>query len=168
MIKLVKLTKKYQKQFLEMMDEWTNYKETIIPYALTRIDYHYFDIFVDNIEKVEESKTKVPTSLYFLLDTTENIFIGAVIIRLALTKLLLERGGHIADGIRPSKRNKGYGNILVSLTVQKCKELGIKEILMVCDKENIASKKTIIKNNGVLENEITIDNKIIERYWIKI
>ena len=38
---------------------------------------------------------------------------------------------------------------------------------MVCDKNNIYSSKTIIKNKGKLENEIQIENKVIQRYWIK-
>ena len=39
---------------------------------------------------------------------------------------------------------------------------------MVCDKDNIPSSKTIIKNNGILENEIKIENQIIQRYWITL
>ena len=37
---------------------------------------------------------------------------------------------------------------------------------MVCDKENIGSAKSIIKNGGVLENEINVDGVIEQRYWI--
>lgn len=40
---------------------------------------------------------------------------------------------------------------------------------MVCDKENIASAKTIIKNGGILENEIISEKgKIEQRYWINL
>ena len=100
------------------------------------------------------------------LDEERNIFVGAVVIRLSLSNDLLQRGGHISDGIRPSERNKGYGTKLVSLAIKKCNELGINEVLMVCDKNNIYSSKTIIKNNGKLENEIQIGNKVIQRHRI--
>ena len=40
MIKLIELSNKYKKQFFEMMDEWYNSKEKIIPYVLNNIDYH--------------------------------------------------------------------------------------------------------------------------------
>ena len=81
---------------------------------------------------------------------------------------MLLRGGNISDGIRPSERNKGYGTKLVALAIDECKKIGLNKILMVCCKENIASAKTIKKNNGILENEISIDDKIIQRYWINI
>ena len=167
MIKLVTLSKKYKKQLFEMMDEWTNANEVIIPYILDKIDYHYFDIFLSKIEEIEQARVKVPSKIYFCLDDERNIFVGAVVIRLSLSNDLLQRGGHISDGIRPSERNKGYGTKLVSLAIKKCNELGINEVLMVCDKNNIYSSKTILKNNGKLENEIQIENKVIQRYWIK-
>lgn len=168
MIKLVSLNKKYKHQLNEMMDEWTNSNEKIIPYAINRYDYHYFDLYMNNLEKAEETKTKVPSKILFCLDTDRNIFIGAVTIRLQLTNDLLLRGGNISDGIRPSERNKGYGTKLVALAIDECKKIGLNKILMVCCKENIASAKTIKKNNGILENEISIDDKIIQRYWINI
>lgn len=39
---------------------------------------------------------------------------------------------------------------------------------MVCDKENIASAKSIIKNGGVLENEVMVDGVAEQRYWITL
>ena len=38
---------------------------------------------------------------------------------------------------------------------------------MCCDKDNIASAKTITKNGGILENEIVEDGIVIQRYWIE-
>lgn len=57
---------------------------------------------------------------------------------------------------------------MVGLALNECRKLGIKRVLMVCNKSNIASAKTIIKNGGVLENEITVDGIIEQRYWIEI
>lgn len=38
---------------------------------------------------------------------------------------------------------------------------------MICDKDNIGSAKSIIKNGGVLENEfINLNGKTMQRYWI--
>ena len=39
---------------------------------------------------------------------------------------------------------------------------------MVCDKENIASRRTIEKNGGVLENEVLVDGIWEQRYWIEL
>ena len=50
-----------------------------------------------------------------------------------------------------------------------CKKLGIDRVLMVCDKSNIGSAKSIIKNGGILENEfVDEDGEIEQRYWIEL
>ena len=54
-----------------------------------------------------------------------------------------------------------------------CKEYGENKVLLCCDKTNTASMKTIIRNGGILENEVADDVKltksgIIQRYWITV
>ena len=45
----------------------------------------------------------------------------------------------------------------------------IDKVLMTCDKDNIGSAKSIIKNGGIFENEfINSDGEIEQRYWINI
>ena len=168
MLKLVKLNEIYKEQFFDMMDEWTSTNEKIVPYAIIKIDYHYFDIYIKNLDNKKEGKNLVPSSVYFCLDDEINKFVGAVDIRHYLNDSLKEVGGHIGDGIRPSLRNRGYGTKMISLALEKCKNMGIKSVLMTCDKDNIASAKTIIKNGGILENEIKYNGKIVQRYWIQL
>lgn len=169
MLKLVKLEEKYKNQLFEMMDEWTNSGEKIIPYAIRKVDYHNFELYKESVEVKEATENNVPDSTYFALDVERNIFVGAVNIRHYLNGQLLLNGGHIGDGIRPSERRKGYATEVIRLTLEKCKELGIGRVLMVCDKDNVASAKSIIKNGGTLENEVlTKDGKINQRYWISL
>ena len=168
MLKLVKLNEIYKEQFFDMMEEWTSTNEKIVPYAIIKIDYHYFDIYIKNLDNKKEGKNLVPSSVYFCLDDEINKFVGAVDIRHYLNDSLKEVGGHIGDGIRPSFRNRGYGTKMISLALEKCKNMGIQSVLMTCDKDNIASAKTIIKNGGILENEIKYNGKIVQRYWIQL
>ena len=93
---------------------------------------------------------------------------GAVNIRHYLNDGLLKDGGHIGDGIRPSERRKGYATKMISLALIECKKLGIDKVLMCCDKNNIASSKSIINNGGVLENEIETEKETVQRYWIDL
>ena len=65
-------------------------------------------------------------------------------------------------------RRKGYATEMIRLALQECKKLGLTKVLMVCDKDNIGSAKSIQKNGGVLENEILEDGDIIQRYWIDL
>ena len=62
---------------------------------------------------------------------------------------------------------------MLHLMLKICKEKGVEKVLITCDKNNIASAKTIMSNDGILENEI-YDNNIIsksgtlQRYWISL
>lgn len=165
-LKLVLLTTEYKKQLNDMMDEWTNTNEKIIPSALTVNDYHDFDFYKNHLCRDNESNGLVPDTTYFCLDADRNIFVGAVNIRHYLTEKLKFSGGHIGDGIRPSERRKGYGSAMIGLALEEAKKMGINRVLMCCDKKNIASAKSIINNGGILENEVDIDGTIIQRYWI--
>ena len=83
-----------------------------------------------------------------------------------MNESLLLNGGHIGDGVKPSERRKGIATKMIALALDECKKLGIENVLMVCDKNNIGSAKSIINNGGVLENEIEVDGVIEQRYWI--
>ena len=172
-LKLIKLTKEYERQLCEMIDEWkrdieennTNHS----PYAIFKNDCHDFDYYLEHLEIKEPTPGRVPGSVFFLYDEERDRFLGAVNIRHYLNEELLKSGGHIGDGIRPSERRKGYGTKMIALALEECKKLGIKKVLMTCDKDNIASAKTIIKNGGVLENEfINEDGELEQRYWITL
>ena len=94
---------------------------------------------------------------------------GAVNIRHYLNDSLLKEGGHIGDGIRPSERRKGYATEMIRLALTECKKLGIEKVLMTCDKDNIGSARSIIKNGGILENEfVNSEGNIEQRYWISL
>ena len=57
---------------------------------------------------------------------------------------------------------------MIALALDKCRELGLKKVLMVCDQKNIGSAKSIINNGGVLENEVIVDGVTEQRYWIDL
>ena len=172
-LKLIKLTKDYEKQLGEMIDEWKEDQEknntNRSPYAIFKNDYHDFDNYLDNLELVKPRDGLVPDSTFFLLDDEKNRLLGAVNIRHYLNEGLLKSGGHIGDGIRPSERRKGYATKMIGLALCECKKLGIDKVLICCDKDNIGSAKSIMNNGGVLENEIvTDDGEVVQRYWISL
>ena len=172
-IKLIKLTKEYQQQLGEMIDEWKHDQEVNhtdhSPSSIFRNDYHDFDYYLSHLEYKVETQGRVPDSVFFCLDIDRNRLVGAVNIRHYLTDFLLREGGHIGDGIRPNERRKGYATAMIKLALEECKKLGIKRVLLVCDKDNIGSAKSIINNGGVLENEfIDAEDKVVQRYWIDV
>ena len=57
---------------------------------------------------------------------------------------------------------------MLALALDECKKLGINKVLMCCNKNNIASAKTIIHNGGVLENEVEEEGHVEQRYWLQL
>ena len=49
-LKLVKATNKYRNQIVDMLDEWNNSGEEIIPYVIGRLDYSDLITIVINLE----------------------------------------------------------------------------------------------------------------------
>lgn len=133
--------------------------------------YKNYEDFLIGIGKEEclirtTSKT-IPTSSYLLIK--ENRIIGHIFIHHYIDlDVLRDYEGHIGYGIRPSKRNNGYGTKMLSLALEKCRDLSLEEVLISCDKENIPSSKVIEKNNGKLleESYIPEENAIFKKYKI--
>ena len=170
-VKLIKLTKQYKNQLIEMIDEWKkdqveNNTDTS-PYAIFKDSYEDFDYYLENLESDTPKNGWVANSVFFLYSESRDKLIGAVDIRHELNKHLLQYGGHIGDGIRPSERGLGFGKLILELALEKCIKLGINNVLVCCNKNNIRSKRAIISNGGILENTvIDEDGEFIERYWI--
>ena len=172
-IELVRLMAEHREQLFDMLTEWKN---DIIenhtdrsPWKIWANDFHNFEYYIEHLDTKENDESGwVPDTTLFCLDKDRNKFVGAVNIRHVLNDALLRTGGHIGDGVRPSERRKGYATAMIALALEECKKLGIKKVLMTCDKNNIGSAKAIIRNGGVLENEIEEDGHIEQRYWIQL
>lgn len=167
-IRLVKLSNEYKSHLTDMMEEWLPVEQKFSPYAIRKNDYRDFDYYLEHLEVRVAEGDLVPDSTYFCLDEDRDIFVGAVNIRHYLGPNNCHTGGHIGDGIRPSERRKGYATAMIGLALDKCRELGMRKVLMTCDKDNIGSAKSIINNGGVLEREIIEDGELEERYWITL
>lgn len=169
MLKLVQLKEKDMPMLIDMMDEWHQSGEVIVPTAISSLDYHDYQTYVQTLEAdTKKNPHLVKDSTYFCLDEKKHQFVGAVNIRHTLNEGLLKCGGHIGDGVRPSLRRQGIATQMIALALKKCEELHIEKVLMVCDQTNIGSAKSIMNNGGVLENEVEADGKIMQRYWIDL
>lgn len=158
----------HQAQILEMMEEWLATGEKIVPYAIRRQDVHDFAAWCASLELQNPPADMVPDSTFLCLEEESGQMVGAVNIRHWLNDSLLLNGGHIGDGVRPSRRREGIGTRMVALALEECRRMDIQRVLMVCDRENVASRKTIQRNGGVLENEVLVDGVLEQRFWIAL
>lgn len=168
-LKLIKASPEYKAQITDLLDEWYATGENIVPFAIRRLDYHNFDYYCSNLENHNFLADHFVTdSTFFCLDEDSDMAVGAVNIRHYLNESLLADGGHIGDGVRPSMRRKGIATKMIALALEECQKLGIYKVLMVCDKKNIGSAKSIMNNGGVLEDEPVVDGVTVQRYWIDL
>ena len=112
---------------------------------------------------------KVPAITYFFVDEETDRIIGMTNIRLSLNDFLRSEGGHIGYSIRPTERRKHYATMQLQAALDVCKRIGIKEVLISCDRENLASSGVIKKCGGVLHHEIHSEkyNEDLEMYVIR-
>ncbi len=116
------------------------------------------------------SINRVPQQTFFLIRENDNKLIGTINIRYDLTKEMLEFGGHIGYGIRPTERRKGYNKINLYLGLLKAKEIGLKKVMLDCSVTNLGSEKTIKALGGIFERSgiDPYDNELTNVYWIKV
>lgn len=170
-LELIYPENKHNEMWVDIVSEIENAGEKIIPFALSFCQ-NDFETFLqrtkDNREGVNIGSF-VPATTYFLMDENRNRILGAVNIRHYLNEELLFRGGHIGYGVRPSERRKGYAAEMLRQALGICREMGLQKVLVTCDKGNMGSARTIMKNGGIFENEVSeTSGNIIQRYWIDL
>ncbi|MEH7112980.1 GNAT family N-acetyltransferase [Neobacillus niacini] len=170
-LSLTKPTVDLKEEYLSFYEEWLESQESMVPWVIKKDPANFaamVQFLNDSEQGINLPKGWVPDSTFWLINQDKRI-LGVVKIRHQLTEFLLNSGGHIGYGIRPSERRKGYATKLLSLSLEKAKELGIKKALVVCDEDNTGSFKTIINNGGIPDSDfIEADGNIIKRFWIDL
>ncbi|GAB3063165.1 GNAT family N-acetyltransferase [Virgibacillus ainsalahensis] len=160
-----------KKKYMDFYQEWKESGEEMIPFVIKKGPDNFPSMlhYLSDCEKgLEPPESWVPaSSTYWLVDNHE--LIGVVNIRHRLTEPLINTGGHIGYGIRPSKRKKGYATQILSLALEKARELDLEKVLLVCNSTNAASKKVIINNGGTSDWDYIDEQKnTLKRFWIKL
>ncbi|OFW74951.1 MAG: GNAT family N-acetyltransferase [Alicyclobacillus sp. RIFOXYA1_FULL_53_8] len=160
-----------QDEYISFYEEWVNSGEDMVPWVISKDPANFPGMieFLLNNEKSEHvAEGWVPSSTYWLVTDSRKV-VGAVNIRHALTEKLFNVGGHIGYGIRNSERRKGYATKLLALSLLKAREVGIERALVVCDKWNTGSERTIRNNGGVEDTSYIEENgNVILRFWIDL
>jgi predicted acetyltransferase len=110
-------------------------------------------------ERVEDPDWVLCTNLWWA-DGDE--YIGRMSIRHELNDWLAEVGGHIGYDVRRSRRREGHATAMLAAALVIARDLGMERVRLTCDDDNIASRRVIERNGGVLEDER--HGKL--RYWV--
>lgn len=100
------------------------------------------------------------TELWYL---REPEYIGTVVIRHELTPALLYDGGNIGYHVVPACRRRGHATAMLAAACDRCRADGMRRVLLTCRPENLASRRVIEANGGVLDSA---DDLL--RYWISL
>ena len=156
-----------------------NLKKEIVQYKEEHFEYGdmqvhgsgglaYYDDFADWLEHIDsirkiKSEDDIQTSTFFSKRLSDGKLIGCIKFHHSLNDEL-KNGGHIAYGIRPSERRKGYGTKQLKLILNFAKQSGLQEVIVACDKDNVASAKTAMSCGGILQKEFT-ENGVIKQHY---
>lgn len=88
--------------------------------------------------------------------------LGRIDLRHDLTEHLREVGGHVGYDVRPSARRRGHATAMLAAVLPQAARRGIEAVLVTCDHDNVASRRTIERNGGVLEDR----HGAKLRYWV--
>lgn len=151
---------------IEDKEKVLDYIKELVMYGSNRdglwyTDCESYEVMLENFKRHENTKFEKydqqvnPCVQFLLIRNDDDKMVGAVSVRPYLTKSLDESyGGNIGYSIRPTERQKGYATIGLKLAIEKCKEINPNgKIIVCCYKDNIGSRKAIIKNGGKLIEE---------------
>lgn len=157
MIKLVKPTIEHKDKYIDMIREWQEYGGPYVPCIIDydcnnpieKLDYDAVLKVVDDYSKGNifdyDGDYFESSDFYFIFDDEDLIGMGEI--RHNLKPLGMKTIGHIACGIRPSQRQKGYALKSTECIIEKLKEDGVKEAIICHYAENNISPKIIEKMN---------------------
>lgn len=94
--------------------------------------------------------------------------LGAISLRHELNDFLLDAGGNIGYGVRPTARRRGLASFALAEVLGYAAKLGLPRVLITCKEANEGSRRTIERHGGALED--IRDTKIgrMRRYWIAL
>lgn len=127
--------------------------------------------YVARVEREQRGRDldpgRVPNT--FLFAEVGGELVGRVSIQHDLNDYLATVGGHIGYAVRPADRRRGYARSILRQSLQRAKNLGLDQVLITCDDDNVASARLIESFGGILENVITPDDSSpTRRYWIDL
>jgi len=124
----------------------------------------YLEVLKNVSMGTDLKKSHVPTT--FLIAENEGNLVGRASIRHELNDFLFRVRGHIGYQVRPSYRRQGFATEILKQSLTFIYELGVKEVLVTCDEDNVGSIKVIESQGGILENTVEFERILKRRYWI--
>jgi predicted acetyltransferase len=156
--------------FETFLDSWEDSSGLSLIYGLIGgLDFNsYVKILNESRDGINLGPQEVPTTSLFAF--FDGQIVGKISIRHHLNELLENRGGHVGFGVLSAFRGKGFAKQMLALSLDQCRKIGLKKILLTCEESNDPSIKVITQNGGVLDqlNDPKLSDTKILRFWITL
>ncbi len=132
-----------------------------------------FDLYLEWISNEAHQKNKdgepAPQTTFWIV-YEGNQAVGKLTLRHTLTSALEKIGGHFGYEVRPAFRRKGIASAAFALGLEKAKEIGLTDIYVTCDDDNLGSIGVLEGNGGKLLETYTLSDwpKPIRKYAFKL
>ena len=128
----------------------------------------HLQLLDDHSRGLNVPPTWVPSTMLYAFIGAR--IVGRVNIRHTLNDYLRQRGGHVGYSVAPPYRRRGYATLMLRLALPVCRTLGLDAVMLTCDADNIASRKVIESNGGVLAETFPDPQSqtLACRYWIHL
>lgn len=162
----------HRDSYRSLVQEFVDHGEPLVPFPLG-FPNDDFPRFLDRLAQCARGENLpggfVPHSTYWLVRDGRDV-LGVSNLRHRLNDKLRREGGNIGFGVRPAARGNGYASILLRLTLDRAREMGLARVLLTCAESNIPSARTIVRNGGVLTSEEFLPERqeVVQRYWIDL
>lgn len=90
----------------------------------------------------------IPSKEFWIIDGDG--YAGRIILGLSYYPSPERLGHHVGYAVRPSKRRRGYATQALRLMLEEANKLGIYRLMPTCGQDNVASRKVIEANGGVM------------------
>lgn len=171
-LKLVLPSKKYLKSYQSFCSDIIKnspkqkYSEEYKKEFLFSKDKNFFLGIKNAKNGINQPQGVIPIAEYWAI-VNEKV-VGRFIFRHKLPKDFFGYPGNIGYAVAPCYQGKGYATEILRLGLMKAKKLGLKKVLLTCDYDNLASKKVIENNGGILKTITPHGDRQQCLYWIKL
>lgn len=135
-----------------MLDDYErNDPENGIHYSAARSD---FASYIQGLQNDERGLFGIVPCSHRWLVTHDGSIVGVVRVRHNLNDAFLANEvGHIGYDVPPSHRGHGYGVAALRGGLQHARELGLPQVVLYADTDNVASWRIIERCDGILTDE---------------